>query len=85
MGFWPDATCGTDVASIVRAIQHVVQVAGIDHVSYGSDWDGAVSVPVDAAHLIYLTDALVEAGFSPADIGKIAGGNMQRVFLNVLH
>ncbi len=84
VAFFKTATCGTDVEAIVRAIDHTVSVAGIDHVALGSDFDGAVSVPFDASGMIYLTDGLLRAGYSHDDIKKIMGGNALRVLREVL-
>ena len=58
---------GDDAASIARSIVHAVSVIGAEHVGLGSDWDGAVPVPFDAAGLPALTDALLEAGLDEAD------------------
>lgn len=80
IGFWPEATCGNDVAAIVRAIRHAVTVAGAEHVALGSDFDGAVRTAIDAAQLAEITAALLEAGFHDDDIGRIMGGNVFRVF-----
>jgi microsomal dipeptidase-like Zn-dependent dipeptidase len=79
IGYWDTATCGTDAKSIARAIRYAVGVAGIDHVGLGSDFDGAVGTPFDAAGLVELTDALIAEGFSDAEIRKIAGENALRV------
>jgi membrane dipeptidase len=79
IGYWKTATCGTDAKAIARAIRYSVGVAGIDHVALGSDYDGAVSVPFDAAGLVELTDALLEAGFDREQLRKIMGGNVLRV------
>ena len=62
IGFWDTATGGTDLAAIARSIAYAVDVAGADHVGLGSDFDGAVSTPIDAAGMVYLTDALLTAG-----------------------
>ena len=80
IGYWSKATCGDDVASIVRAIRHAVAVAGIEHVALGSDCDGAVTTPFDASGLPQLTQGLLEAGVSVSDAGAILGGNALRVF-----
>jgi microsomal dipeptidase-like Zn-dependent dipeptidase len=83
IGFWgpggSGAVCGDDAAAVARAIRYAVGVAGIDHVGLGSDWDGTVSVPFDAARLVELTDALLEAGFSDEDVAKVMGGNAVRL------
>jgi membrane dipeptidase len=83
IGFWgprgEGAVCGDDAAAIARAIRHAVEVAGIDHVGLGSDWDGAVAEPFDAAGLVELTDALLSAGFSDGEIEKVMGANAVRL------
>ncbi|RZJ98493.1 MAG: membrane dipeptidase [Brevundimonas sp.] len=70
------------IADIVAHIQHVREVAGIDHVGLGGDFDGITSTPdgasgVDAYPAILA--ALMEAGWSEADIRKTAGQNVLRV------
>lgn len=84
IGFWPFATCGTDIASIVKAIRYTVQLAGVAHVALGSDWDGAVATPMDAANISVLTTALAEAGFDENSIRKIMGENVVEFLLKNL-
>lgn len=84
IGFWPFATCGEDVNAIVRAIAHTVKTAGIEHVALGSDWDGAVATPIDAAHAGALTAALLKAGFDEGAIRKIMGENAIAFLLRAL-
>ncbi len=79
IGFWDSAVCGNDAAAIARAIRHAADVGGVEHVGYGSDWDGSVTTPFDAAQVVELSDALLAAGFSEAEIRKIAGANVARV------
>ena len=79
IGFWSTAVCGADEAAIARAIVYAARVAGIDHVGLGSDFDGAVTTPFDAAGLPRLTDALLRAGLSQEDVAKVMGGNVARV------
>jgi len=67
---------------VVAHIDHVVKVAGIDHVGIGSDFDGISSVPAgleDISKMPYLTAALLNRGYREADIRKILGGNHLRV------
>lgn len=75
IGFWEGAVGGIEPQYIVKAIKHVVSLVGVDHVSLGSDYDGGTFVYFDSANLVVLTDALLKAGFSEADIYKIMGGN----------
>lgn len=68
---------------VVDHIFHVAEVAGIDHVGIGSDFDGVPALPDglgDAASLPQLTARLVERGMSDADVEKVLGGNFMRVF-----
>jgi len=70
---------------IVAHIDHVVKVAGVDHVGLGSDFDGA-NMPDgmdDASFLPRLTEALLARGYKERDIEKILGGNTLRVMEQV--
>ena len=70
------------IRTIADHIDHVVKVAGIDHVGYGSDFDGVTSLPVgldDVSRFPYLTAELLRRGYSDADVAKILGGNLIRV------
>lgn len=75
IGFWDEAVGGQSVNDIARAIRYTVDVAGVDHVGLGSDFDGAVTAPFDAAQIILLTEALMTVGFGDEEITKIMGGN----------
>lgn len=79
IGYWKGAVCETSLAAIIRAILYVVEVAGIDHVGLGSDFDGAISAPFDTTGLPQITTALVAAGLPEPDISKILGANLRRV------
>jgi membrane dipeptidase len=66
---------------IVEHIDHVVRIAGADHVGLGSDFDGA-TMPEgmeDVSQLPRLTEALLRRGYSDADVRKILGENTLRV------
>ncbi|HEX8211138.1 MAG TPA: dipeptidase [Longimicrobium sp.] len=70
------------IATIADHIDHIVKVAGIDHVGIGSDYDGVTSLPVgldDVSRFPYLTVELLRRGYSDADVGKVIGGNLLRV------
>ena len=73
--------------SLIDHIDHVVKVAGVDHVGLGSDFDGvsgATPEGIDsAADLPKITQALVDRGYSAQDIHKILGRNLLRVFREV--
>jgi len=59
-----------------------VNVAGIEHVGIGSDFDGGARVEDcrDASELPALTVELMRRGYSEEDLRKIWGGNLMRVF-----
>jgi len=79
IGFWSTAVCSTDISSITWAIRYAVDLIGIDHVALGSDFDGAVQLPFDAAHLDQMTEGLMAEGFSDGEIEKIMGLNVIRL------
>jgi len=84
IGYWDAAVCDTSPAGIVRAIAHVRGLVGIDHVGLGGDFDGSVETQFDTSRLDAVTQALVDAGFSDAEIAKVMGGNVLRVLAQVL-
>ena len=72
---------------VVAHIDHVVKIAGIDHVGIGSDFDGIAEVPIgleDESKMPALTAALLKKGYSETDIKKIMGGNTLRVMREVV-
>jgi len=67
---------------VIQHIEHVVQIAGIDAVGIGSDYDGVGCVPEgldDVSKYPALTRALLERGFTAEEIRKIYGGNTLRL------
>ncbi len=84
IGFWRTACGGDDAASIARSIAYAVDRIGADHVALGSDWDGAVAVPFDAAGVVALTDALLEVGLDEATIRAVMGENVLRFLAGAL-
>lgn len=73
------------VSDAVDHIDHMVKVAGIDHVGIGTDFDGGGGLEdcFDASELGNITLELVTRGYSEEDIRKIWGGNFMRVFAEV--
>jgi membrane dipeptidase len=70
------------VHDVVDHIEHIIKIAGVDHVGLGSDYDGIGSTPQqldDVSCYPYITQELVNRGHSRADIHKILGGNALRV------
>jgi len=64
---------------ILDHIDHAVQVAGIDVVGLGSDFDGGGTVLEDATQVPLITEGLVKRGYAGSDIRKILGENAFRV------
>ena len=79
IGYWEGAICSTEPADIARAMKHVRDTIGIDHVALGSDYDGSTEVAFDTAGLVHVTQALMDAGFSESEIRAVMGGNALRV------
>ncbi len=79
IGFWPVACGGDDAAAIARSVVAAVELAGMEHVGLGSDFDGAVPTPFDATGMPLLTEALLAEGLSETDIAAVMGGNAVRV------
>lgn len=72
--------------TVVRHLEHVVNVAGEDHVSLGSDWDGSIITPRDMSTVLELprlTQALLERHWTEERIRKLLGGNFLRVVASV--
>jgi membrane dipeptidase len=72
--------------SLIAHFDHVIRVAGIDHVGIGTDFDG-IPVPPEgidsAADLPKVTAALMARGYTAEDMRKLLGGNLLRVFRDV--
>ena len=71
------------ISKLIDHIDHIVKVAGIDHVGLGPDFDGANDFPDGARDVsMYpnITYELLKRGYSERDIRKILGENLLRVF-----
>ncbi len=77
----------SDVQKVVDHIDHVVRLAGIDHVGFGSDFDGVGdSLPMglkDVSAYPNILYELLKRGYSENDIAKICSGNLLRVWKQV--
>jgi membrane dipeptidase len=69
------------VSQVVDHIDHMVKIAGINHVGIGTDFDGGGGVEgcKDVSEMGNITLELVKRGYSEKDIRKIWGGNLMRV------
>ena len=79
IGFWDAAVCGTSPRDAARAMKHVRDLVGIQHVALGSDYDGATTVRFDASQLVQMTQALLDEGFTHDEVRAAMGGNALRV------
>lgn len=84
IGYWDAAVCDTSPAAIAKAISHVRDLVGVAHVGLGSDYDGATTVGFDTSNLVFITQALIDQGFTDQEIGLVMGGNVMRVLLQTL-
>jgi|GEM_PF-50397 len=74
------------LSDLIDHIDHMVKIAGVDHVGIGSDFDGISCSPAgidSVADLPKITEALYQRGYKAADLQKILGGNLMRVFAEV--
>lgn len=74
------------IDDVIAHIEHVKQVAGIDHVGIGGDFDGITSVPVgleDVSKYPALFAELSRRGWTEAELRKLAGENVMRVWQRV--
>lgn len=70
------------LARLVEHIEHAVNVAGVDHVALGSDFDGVLALPQglrDVSDYPRVTELLVARGFDDVALRKILGQNLLRV------
>ncbi len=81
IGFWSAATCGHKLEDIVKSILYVKNLVGVSFVALGSDWDGYVWTPVDAARIGLLTAKLTESGLSQSEVSQIMGANVLQFLL----
>ena len=71
------------ISKLIDHFDHIVKIAGIDHVGIGADFDGAVDMPEgaqDVSMLPNITYELLKRGYSEKDIRKVLGENLLRAF-----
>jgi len=74
------------IDTVVEHIEHAVDVAGIDHVGLGSDYDGIGRTPQgleDASCYVNLAGQLLARGWKAEEVAKVLGGNFERVYATV--
>jgi membrane dipeptidase len=64
----------------VDGLKEMAEVAGVDHVSVGTDQQVAPGIMQDYAQWVQLVSAMLRGGFTPEEARKIAGGNYVRIF-----
>jgi microsomal dipeptidase-like Zn-dependent dipeptidase len=84
IGYFEAAICGLEPDDFAKAVRHIVDLVGIDHVGLGSDFDGAVHTKFDVTGLPFITKSLLEAGFTDQEIEQIMGGNVLRLLDELL-
>jgi membrane dipeptidase len=70
------------VAQVADHVEHAREVAGVDHIGLGGDFDGVDATPVgldDVSGYPRLLQELADRGWSPADLEKLTGRNVLRV------
>lgn len=74
------------VRDVVDHIEHVIKIAGIDYVGIGTDFDGGGGVEGcnDVSEMYKVTVELLRRGYKEKDLAKIWGGNLMRVFREVI-
>jgi membrane dipeptidase len=80
---WDGPPCpSATLADVVAHVEHAREVAGVDHIGLGGDYDGTAALPVgleDVSRYPALFAALLERGWSEQDCAKLAGRNALRV------
>src|SRR5688572_17267002 len=84
IGIWPTAAF-RDIPGMVRHIDHVKKLAGIDHIAIASDLRGMSYLDAfgEEANFRAIAEGLIDAGYSDDEIGKVMGGNFFRLWQQV--
>ena len=68
IAMFQQAVCETSVEATARAMRYTADLIGVDHVALGCDFDGTIEAPIDYRGMVMLTEALLEEGFSEAQL-----------------
>jgi membrane dipeptidase len=71
------------IHDVLDHIDHIAKVAGVQYVGLGSDFDGVSKLPTqldDVSYYPYITQGLIDRGYTDEQIQGILGGNLMRVF-----
>lgn len=70
-----------DFETYMKMVLRAIEVAGVDHICFGADWDGGGGLPgiEDISALPKVTERLKAAGYSDADLAKMWSGNVLRI------
>jgi membrane dipeptidase len=86
IGIWPNGESNPTMDDMVRNIDYVKKLVGIDHVGIGSDLRGMASYTSgfgEDANFQAIAEALLAHGFSDGETGKVMGGNFFRLWQQV--
>ena len=78
IGYWAGAICDVSPTGVVSALRYAIDLVGEDRVALGSDFDGSTTTLFDTSELAILTQTMLDARFSNAEIEKVMGGNSVR-------
>jgi microsomal dipeptidase-like Zn-dependent dipeptidase len=84
IGYWPGAVCDSTPKGVATSLRYAADLVGVDRVALGSDYDGSTTVRFDASESAALVQAMIDAGFTDEDIGKITGGNVLAFLASLL-
>lgn len=86
IGIWPSGGTLPTMEDMVRHIDHVKKLVGVDHVCIGSDLRGMGSYTEgfgEEANFLAIAEALLDYGYNDDEVGKVMGGNFMRVWKQV--
>ena len=84
IALFEETVCGTTIDDTARTMRYVADLVGVDHVALGSDYDGAITAPMDTSGMVLLTEALLTQDFTADETAKIMGGNALSVLQSIL-